>query len=287
MTQIFMNDRELIKKLNNLKTLKPDDNFKKNYREILRSQIFAGATVNKSASNLKVIWQSIMPGKILIDITKPVWATSLVSVLILVVGIGGVYASKNSKPGDSLYIAKIISEKTQSAITFDEKDKAKLGLEFATNRAKEITQVLEESKESATKKSEKVEQLSQNFKKEISQVKTRLTTIKAAESQNKKAEESKVFGANLGKNNQRMEIAEPDKPAAKERIQPSLIATTTKENLNSSDQALAEAEKMFAEKDYNGTINKIEELKQIISQESKDSESGQVKGVSETATSTK
>ena len=282
-----MNDRELLKKLSNLKTIKPDDNFKKNYRDILRSQIFAGATVNKPSSNLKIIWQSIMPDKILIDMAKPVWATSLVSVLILMVGIGGVYASKNSKPGDSLYIAKIISEKTQSAITFDEKDKAKLGLEFATNRAKEITQVLEESKESAAKKSEKVEQLSQNFKKEISQVKIRLTTVKAAESQNKKEEEPEVFGANLGKNNQRMEIAEPVKPAVKEQVQPNPVATTTKENLNSSDQALAEAEKMFAEKDYNGTINKIEELKQIISQESKDSELGQVQGVSATATSTK
>ena len=282
-----MNDRELLKKLSNLKTIKPDDNFKKNYRDILRSQIFAGATVNKPSSNLKIIWQSIMPDKILIDMAKPVWATSLVSVLILMVGIGGVYASKNSKPGDSLYIAKIISEKTQSAITFDEKDKAKLGLEFATNRAKEITQVLEESKESAAKKSEKVEQLSQNFKKEISQVKIRLTTVKAAESQNKKEEEPEVFGANLGKNNQRMEIAEPVKPAVKEQVQPNPVATTTKENLNSSDQALAEAEKMFAEKDYNGTINKIEELKQKISQESKDSELGQVQGVSATATSTK
>ena len=241
-----MNDRELLKKLSNLKTIKPDDNFKKNYRDILRSQIFAGATVNKPSSNLKIIWQSIMPDKILIDMAKPVWATSLVSVLILMVGIGGVYASKNSKPGDSLYIAKIISEKTQSAITFDEKDKAKLGLEFATNRAKEITQVLEESKESAAKKSEKVEQLSQNFKKEISQVKIRLTTVKAAESQNKKEEEPEVFGANLGKNNQRMEIAEPVKPAVKEQVQPNPVATTTKENLNSSDQALAEAEKMFA-----------------------------------------
>ncbi|MBI4779124.1 hypothetical protein HY797_01570 [Candidatus Falkowbacteria bacterium] len=282
-----MNDKDLLQKLNNLKTVKPDDNFKKNYREVLYSQISAGAAVNEPESNLKAIWDSLMPGKIFIDMAKPVWLTFLTSVLILVTGIGGVYVSKNSKPGDSLYIAKIISEKAQLAMTFNEKEKAKLGLEFATNRAKEITQVLEESKESEKKKDEKVEQLSQNFRKEISQVRNRLITIKKSENQsNKKEEELEVFGANLGKNNQRMEISEQVKPAVEAQAQPGPIATTTKENLSSPDKVLEEAEKMFDEKNYDGTINKIEEVKQIINQEPENSEKGEVKGVSETATST-
>jgi len=286
---INMNEKDLFKKLNNLKTVKPDDNFKKSYREVLYAQISAGATVNKSESNLKTIWDSVMPGKIFMDMAKPVWVTSLASVLILVVGIGGVYASKNSKPGDSLYIAKIISERAQLAMAFNEKDKAKLGLEFAASRAKEITQVLGESKEQGEEQNKKVEQLSQNFKKEISQVKNRLTTIKAAENKNNqnKAEEVEVFGANLGKSDQRMELAEPVKPEVGGQIQPNIepnsVATTTEENLNNSDKVLEEAEKMFDEKNYDGTIDKIEEVKQIINQ---DSNKGQVKGVSETATST-
>ncbi|MDP2736814.1 MAG: DUF5667 domain-containing protein, partial [bacterium] len=209
-----MEDKDLLKKLNNLKTVKPDDNWKNNYREVLYSQISAGNEVNKSESNLRIIWESIAPGRIFINMARPVWVASLASILILVIGIGGVYASKNSKPGDSLYIAKIISEKAQFAITFNEKDKAKLGLEFATNRAKEITQILGESKESEEKKGEKVEQLTQNFKKEINQVKDRLITIKATENKDNQnqAEELEVFGANLGKTDQGMEVAEPVKP---------------------------------------------------------------------------
>jgi len=282
-----MNDRDLLKKLNNLKTIKPDDNWKRNYREILYSQISAGQTVNKQESNLKTIWKNIQLGKIFMQMARPVWVTSLASILILVVGIGGVYAAKNSKPGDSLYIAKIISEKAQFVITFNEKDKAKLGLEFATNRAKEITQVLEESKEPENKKSEKIEQLSQNFKKEISQVKSRLTTIKAAENQSNqnKEEDLQVSGANLSKDNQRIEISEPVKPVVEIQIQSNPVATTTEENLSSSDKALEEVEKMFDEKNYDGTISKIEEVKQIINQTPENIE-GQVKGVSETATST-
>jgi len=279
-----MNDKDLLKKLNNLKTIKPDDNWKKNYREVLYSQISAGQTDNKQESNLKTIWETIAPGKIFIHMARPAWATSLVSILILIIGVGGVYASKNSKPGDSLYIAKIISERAQFVITFDEKDKAKLGLEFATNRAKEITQVVE-SKEPENKKSEKIEQLSQNFKKEISQVKNRLTTIKVNENQNKE-EDLQVSGANLSKDDKGVEVSEQIKSVVEVQVQPSPVATTTKENLNSPDKVLEEVEKMFDEKNYDGTIDKIEEVKQIINQTPENSE-GQVKGVSETATSTK
>ncbi|MFH1255423.1 MAG: DUF5667 domain-containing protein [bacterium] len=268
-----MNDKELFKKLNNLKTIRPDDDWKKTNREILYSQISAGhfADENKSESNLKTIWHSIMAREVLMNMAKPAWVSLSASVLILIIGVGGVYSSKNSKPGDSLYIAKIISEKAQMAITFNEKDKAKLGLEFATSRAKEMAQVLEQTEKSGDGQNKKVEQLSQNFKKEISQVKSRLTTIQSAEIQNKE-EEPEVFGANLGKNGQRMEIAESVK-----------IATTTEEKISSPDKVLEEAEKLFDEKNYGGTINKIEEAKQIMD---KNTDNGEVKGVSETASST-
>lgn len=273
-----MNDKELFKKLNNLKTIKPSEDWKKTNREILRSQISAGYNIDdKSESNLKIIWQSIMPREVLMNIAKPVWVSSLASVLILIIGVGGVYASKNSKPGDSLYIAKIISEKAQMAITFNKKDKAELGLEFATSRAKEMSQVLEQPNKIGDSMNKKAEQLSQDFKKEISQAKNRLTAIQSAGSQNKE-EEPEMFGATLGKNGQRIEIAEPVE-----------IATTTEKNFppasgQAADKALEEAEKLFDEKNYGGTINKIEEARQIIN---KSAESGEVKGVSETATNTK
>ncbi len=291
-----MEDKELLKKLNNLKTIKPDDNWQKNYREILYSQISASQTANQPKTNLQIIWESIRPSQILADLAKPVWLTTLASVLILVIGIGGVYASKNSKPGDSLYIAKIISEKTQFAMTFDEKNKAKLGVEFATNRAKEITQVLGEAKDPGEQKDKKVQQLSRNFKNEISQVKNRLQAIKAIKGENK-ADEPQVFGANLEKTSQRMEIAEPAKPEVKQENasapkpeaenQAGANATSTAEKSGQAGKMLEEAEKLFDEKNYNGTIDKLEEVNQVINQASRDAVTGTVKGESEMATSTK
>jgi hypothetical protein len=188
-----------------------------------------------------------------------------------------------------LYIAKIISEKAQFAITFDEKDKAKLGVEFAANRAKEMIQVLKDSGQTAEGANNKLQTLSQNFKKEISQVKKRLSTIKkAANNQAENNDESQVFGANLGKSDQRMEIFEPavkagDVGAAGQTAErPATVnATSTAESARRADQMLDEAEKLVEEKKLDGAISKLEEVNKVIG------DTGQVKGASETASSTK
>lgn len=292
-----MNDQELLKKLNNLKDIKPDQTWKKSYREILYSQIFASRPALAPKSNIRIIWETIMPRQILIGLTRPVWLASAASVLIMIVGLGGGYAAKNSKPGDSLYIAKIISEKAQFAITFDEKDKAKLGVEFATNRAKEMIQVLKDSGQTAETNDDKLKTLSQNFKKEIGQLKKRLNVIKAAGDQAQN-DDAQVFGANLGRSDQRMEIAEPVKQVTSTSqvntstpisVQPSLTnATSSPETVGKagSQQAgkmLDEAEKLVDEKNIDGAINKLEEVNKVINQ----SEQGRVQGASETASSTK
>lgn len=295
-----MTDHELLKKLNNLRNIKPEQSWKKNYREVLYSQISSSRAAVQPKSSVQVIWETIMPRQILINLTRPIWLASAASVLLLAVGIGGVYASKNSKPGDSLYIAKIISERAQFAVTFNEKDKAKLGVEFAAQRAKEMIQVLNDSKKTAQANGDKLKVLSQSFKKEISQVKKSLTVIKEARNkgETKKApaknDDSEVFGANLGKSNERLEISEQSEAGEKEtatsasdnlKIETSDNATSTpagetEEIINKTDKILERAEKLFDEKNLDATIGALEEASRAIDN------AGQVKGESETATST-
>src|SRR3989339_293021 len=95
-------------------------------------------------------------------VSQPVMAVFLIAGVLLGGGFFSLNAAKDTKPGDSLYIAKIISEKTQFALTFNEKKKVKLGIEFAGNRAKEITQVLSEEGDVEIR----VEKLKDNFKKQ-------------------------------------------------------------------------------------------------------------------------
>ena len=299
-----MNNKDLLKKLNSLKNIKPDIGWKKNQREILLSQISAGNREQAAQSSWSVVLEKIGSVKILADLLRPAWVMGLVCFLILIAGIGGVYASKNSRPGDSLYIAKIISEKAQLAMTFDQKDKAKLSLEFATNRAKEITRMLKESgadQDGAAAQKDKLEKLSVNFKKEINQAKDNLASIstlsisaEGLRDGEAGQEESRIFGANLEKADQGLEISEPEKPSDSESeaaAPRTLIETPGGSNASSTAQAavkadkiLEEAEKMFDEKNYDGALDKLEEVNKIVNEAPDDG--GQVKGASETASST-
>ncbi|MFA6106491.1 MAG: DUF5667 domain-containing protein [Patescibacteria group bacterium] len=294
-----MTDRELIAKLNTLK-VKPDEAWKNRSREILLSQISGGNEIAEKINILEQldVWSEVfIPFDLLHKLAaKPVMVTGLVIASLLGGGIFSLQAAKNTKPGDSLYIAKIVSEKARTAITFDEKEKAKLGVEFAGNRAKEMVRVIEEEKDDSAK-NEKVEKLAADFKKELSGAKDRLEKINSRESdepedsgsggangnkeeektgENKPADE--VFGANLGKDNNGIQVsdpsgagaAKPGAPKTNSEIKPADKATTTAENekpvekVGAEVKILNDAEKLFENKDYGGAAEKLEEIKNII-----------------------
>jgi len=289
-----MTDRELIAKLNSLK-IKPDPAWKNRSREILLSQISGGNEISKKVKILERldVWSEVfIPFDLLHKLAaKPVMVTGLVIASLLGGGVFSLQAAKNTKPGDSLYIAKIVSEKARTAITFDEKEKAKLGVEFAGNRAKEMVRVIEEEKDDSVK-NEKVEKLAADFKKELSGAKDRLEKINSRESdesensgsggangdkeeektgENKPADE--VFGANLGKDNNGIQVSDPSgsvTPKANPEIKPDEKATTTVENEKPAEKVdaqvkiLNDAEELFENKDYGGAAEKLEEIKNII-----------------------
>ncbi len=117
-----------------------------------------------------------LPINLIQNFSQPITATFLVVFLFLTGGFVGLRASVDTRPGDSLYIAKIVGEKTQLALAFTDKKKAQLGIEFAVKRAAEIKQVIAEEDESIFK-DDKVERLVNDFKKEISAVKLRIEKI--------------------------------------------------------------------------------------------------------------
>lgn len=319
-----MNEQKLLKQLNNLKDIKPDSQWEKGNRELLFNQIIGGQAApvgGQAAGDFKLSWFKILAGvaghsKIIKQLSQPAFIVCAIVIIVFGGGIAGVMASRNTKPGDSLYIAKIISEKTQFAITFDEKDKAKLGLDFAGNRAREISQVIAESDKN---KEAQVEKLTKDFKNEIKQVKSRLEKINAIAKKDASAgaaggagkesgaeQDSEVFSANLGKDNKRMEISESNKPAGENKAEAvaenqvqSPAATTTSATADKSapdgdgkdlENALNEAEKLFNEKDFDGTLNKLNEANDIINKVGETSElkagsaastTGEVLGASE------
>ena len=173
-----MRDQELFKQLHNLSQMKPDTAWKNSQRSVMLSQLSAGNDVEtgETAESSLLLDLFKLPIAYMQGFSQPVLATFLVAFLLLTGGFTGLKASQDTKPGDSLYLAKIVGEKTQLVLAFTDKKKAELGIVFAVRRVEEIKQVIAQEIESGDK-DDKVEQLVEDFKKELSAAKLRIEKI--------------------------------------------------------------------------------------------------------------
>jgi len=305
-----MSNKDLLRQLNKLKGVKPEAGWRTQNREFLMKKLEESETDSGFIHIIKLFMTSAR------SVSQPVLTVFLIAFIVFGSGFASMQVAKNSKPGDSLYIAKIINEKTQFALTFDEGKKAELGLTFAGNRAKELDQVLNSPEDSS--KQGKVEKLVSNFKKEINLAKTRIEKInrdedklaageETAEEADESQENSAVFSANMGKDENGVELSEPadvsgsaeTEATAAPIIEPEttdaavvtttpdiLPATTTaeaaateSESFSNPEQAISEAKELLVKQDYEATLDKLTEADELIEQVS-----GQVKGQSEAAT---
>ena len=221
-----MPNRNLLKQLNNLKNIQAQDDFKKENRNILLNQVYSG---DRESSEISFNWLEAVTKKIPLDMFRSVPHSAFVGAFVLVLLFGasffGMNVAENANPGDPLYIAKIAGEKTQLVFTFNEKKKVELGLEFAGNRAKELSSVLSEVKYEGDNE-ETVSQLVDDFRKEINGVKTRIEKIsKNTEPQEDNAdieddiledENAGVFSANLGREENGIEVSDRNEEVAGE-----------------------------------------------------------------------
>ncbi len=173
-----MRDQELFKQLHNLSKMKPDAAWKDSQRSVMLSQINAGndAKVEDAKESPLLLDLFKLPIAYIQSFSQPVLATFLVAFLLLTGGFTGLRAAQDSKPGDSLYLAKIVGEKTQLALAFTDKKKVELGIGFAVKRVEEMKQVIAETEESGVENN-KVEELVADFKKELSAAKSRIEKI--------------------------------------------------------------------------------------------------------------
>jgi Domain of unknown function (DUF5667) len=74
---------------------------------------------------------------------RAVFVGSAALVMLLAVAGGGVFASRDSLPGDNLYALKRVAETAGLALTFDEAAKARRHLEIATTRLDEVQQLVD------------------------------------------------------------------------------------------------------------------------------------------------
>ncbi len=307
-----MKEKDLKIKLAQIKCY-PSQEWKQRRKELLQAQIFGTVKPQQAGgffNGLKIFW----PAKSFR--LKPAWSVLLIITTVFLAGGLSLRAARNSCPGEALYIAKRISEQTQLALTFSEKQRAKLGIEFASKRAEELNKILKQEN-SATEKEKHVEQLTQDFKKQIIVAKNNLARISsrrpvptdsnvgqsepkptpaaAAKPPTNNDDDNKIFSANLSKDNKKIEIepstkepAEPKPEAnavspAATSSQPATASTTAgrQPNLAEVNKILAEAQQLIEKDEIKATVDKLDQANKIIDQI--DESAGQVKGAAEAA----
>lgn len=170
--------RELISQLKNLKhqEVAPSDAWLKQNRAVLLSQI-KNNTAQKENSPYENFWiaMSVFFGEgVMQSVVKPLSILLIVALVGTSGWIATVDAAYESLPGDILYGAKRVIEKTQlttASVMRDETAETKLRSEFAKRRANEIKKV---SASQDPKKTEKVSDTVEDLKNEMDNLNNKL-----------------------------------------------------------------------------------------------------------------
>lgn len=256
-----MNERDLVRHLSSLKNMPARPDWVRQNREVLSYQIFNGqesiATELGFFSRLNLLTHRLL---------QPTPIAALITLFFLVSGVVGIRASQTTTPHDVLYIAKIISEKTEYAATFNEKAKAQLNVQFAKNRAAELSMIVGASKETDSA-DPRVQELSDSFKKEIASVRERLNKLQEEETRQATIEAQAQSQAKLNINSKTpVKSKEPVDPKVEEGTVVSADSSKDEKGIDismpvSSQKILEEAEKLFNDENYNEAVSKLGEIK--------------------------
>lgn len=274
-----MTNKDFLSQLNTLKEIRPQSAWLKSNREILLSQIS-----NSGAEQLSY-WQ-----KIIIDlksfsmvVSKPV--VVMASLFAFLVGTSAFahLAFNSTRPNDSLYIAKIISEKAKLSTVFNAQEREKLEAQFAAGHAEGISSVLAEAKIDDSNE-DQLASLNNDFNKEINIVREKIAVI----SKNVKKDESTVNNdvnveasssvedlvsvADNGKDEQGTQISinnDNNTDTVKASTTDTKVETEIEidnkvEELKNPELILEEAQVLFDSKNYQGALDKIKEVKELI-----------------------
>lgn len=257
-----MNEKHLVQKLAALKSVTARPDWVKKNREVLSYQIFNG----KESVGVELSFFNRL-GLFTHHLLQPSSVASLIVLFFIVSGIISINASQGATPKDVLYIAKIISEKAEFAVAFDDKSKAELNVRYAKNRAAELNKIITSSPAAAS--DSQVQELSDNFKKEIAAVRERLHKLdtEASKQATIEAQSQAKLKLNLGKP-ETTETPEATKQEITDKKVEEEVFTAesgkAEQGIDISmpaSKVLDEAEKLFNEKNYDEAVNKLSEIK--------------------------
>lgn len=145
----------------------PSEPFREGARERMVRQIRYRQSVQEHRSEPKRLsfwaglWSRLRASMTVRRFALPVAAAVTVLLVLSMLGVGAVYASAQSLPGDSLYRVKLAGERVRLALSLSESREAKLHLRFASERLKEAAALVERNR------GEDIEPLMREYAEEV------------------------------------------------------------------------------------------------------------------------
>ncbi len=282
-----MTNKKILEQLKSLKSISLSEEVKKENRSVLLSQIS-----NTSVKSETPIKTNIFNFKNVFSLMyKPALVVAGIFVFLsgaLIVG-GGFY--DKLKPNDSLYIARIISEKARLSATFNQDDRDLLLTRFASNHARDIATMLMDPEFNAEENQDRVEELNDSFQNEISKVKERIEEDEREDFE-KNEEDGVVMSASSLKDDEGVEISIPEEEkdqiednntdiasldedssatsSSEEEIDEESLEKDVDKSIEKLDEVedgsklIEEIESLFAEKNFEEVIEKLDEVDEFI-----------------------
>lgn len=230
-----MTEKDLIKKLHNLREIKADAEWLKSNRDLLYSQISnSGAKEISPWSSFVISFSSLAK-----TVSMPAMALGSFLILILATSIFSHELLVNAKPNQSLYIARVISEKARLNTILNTESRDKMAAQFAASHAQDIITVL--SNPDAVTDEQEIAKLNESFKEEIKTVQKSIAKVnKPVVATSVATASEEVFSATALKDDQGVSLN---------------VASS------SSEKILEEANSLFDKKDYSNASKALELIK--------------------------
>lgn len=247
-----MKERDLLKQLNNLRNIRPDDAWKQSQRTLLLTQISNSAPRELSSwEGFVIVFKTSVK-----TFSQPAVAFASFVCLMFVSAIFSHNWLNNAKPNDTMYVARVISEKVKLNTVIDKEAREKMEAQFAAEHATDIATVLADPKFNTPDNQVEVAKLNSNFNQEIETVKTRLIAIAPATVVVPEKVEEKVTSASSGKDDSGVQLFIPEK-----------VATSTATSTASSTQEktiVDQAQDSFQKKDYQKALDNLQKIDELI-----------------------
>lgn len=248
-----------MQQLNNLRNIRPDDAWKQNQRSLLLTQISNSAPKELSSwGNFVIVFKNSVK-----TFSQPAVAFASFVCLLFASAVFSHNWLNSAKPNDTLYIARVISERVKLNTVVDKDSRQKLEAQFAAEHATDIAEVLSDPKFNTPSNQGEVARLNTSFNQEIETVKTRLSAITPVATMTPAKTGEEVISASSGKDDKGVELYIPAKAVKTSKVEPIVLASSTASSTPEKN-IIDQAQDSFKKKDYQKTLDNLQKIDELI-----------------------